>query len=134
MIVAAIMAKKLKYKSETQNSFKEGIKVVLDAVPSLLLILIVIGGKRMEIRYASSNKDAKFYDTERLREEYLIQDLFTPNNIRLVYSHFDRIIVGGICPTTEVVKLEGSKELGSDYFLERRDGNYKCRRSRSYHS
>ena len=45
----------------------------------------------MEIRYASSNKDAKFYDTERLREEYLIQDLFTPNNIRLVYSHFDRI-------------------------------------------
>lgn len=44
MIVAAIMAKKLKYKSETQNSFKEGIKVVLDAVPSLLLILIVIGG------------------------------------------------------------------------------------------
>lgn len=36
--------KKLKYKSETQNSFKEGIKVVLDAVPSLLLILIVIGG------------------------------------------------------------------------------------------
>lgn len=44
MIVAAIMAKKLKYKSETQNSFKEGIKVVLDVVPSLLLILIVIGG------------------------------------------------------------------------------------------
>lgn len=44
MIVAAIMAKKLKYKFETQNSFKEGIKVVLDAVPSLLLILIVIGG------------------------------------------------------------------------------------------
>lgn len=75
----------------------------------------------MEIRYASSNKDAKFYDTERLREEYLIQDLFTPNNIRLVYYHFDRIIVGGICPTTEVVKLEGSKELGSDYFLERRE-------------
>ena len=42
MIVAAIMAKKLKYKSENKNSFKEGMKVVLDAVPSLLLI--VIGG------------------------------------------------------------------------------------------
>lgn len=44
MIVAAIMAKKLKYKSENKNSFKEGMKVVLDAVPSLLLIIIVIGG------------------------------------------------------------------------------------------
>lgn len=75
----------------------------------------------MEIRYASSNKDAKAYDTTRLREEYLIQDLFTPNNIKLVYSHYDRIIVGGVCPTTEEIKLEGSKELGSNFFLERRE-------------
>lgn len=75
----------------------------------------------MEIRYASSNKDAKHYDTTRLREEYLIQDLFTTNNIKLVYSHYDRIIVGGACPTTETIKLEGSKELGSNFFLERRE-------------
>lgn len=75
----------------------------------------------MEIRYASSNKDAKAYDTTRLREEYLIQDLFTPNNIKLVYSHYDRIIVGGVCPTSEEIKLEGSKELGSNFFLERRE-------------
>ncbi|NME35515.1 5-dehydro-4-deoxy-D-glucuronate isomerase [Fusobacterium sp. FSA-380-WT-3A] len=75
----------------------------------------------MEIRYASSNKDAKSYDTTRLREEYLIQDLFTTNNIKLVYSHYDRIIVGGVCPTTEEIKLEGSKELGSNFFLERRE-------------
>lgn len=75
----------------------------------------------MEIRYASSNKDAKFYDTTRLREEYLIQDLFLPNEIKLVYSHIDRIIVGGACPVNEVIKLEGSKELGSNFFLERRE-------------
>lgn len=75
----------------------------------------------MEIRYASSNKDAKAYDTTKLREEYLIQDLFTPNNIKLVYSHYDRIIVGGVCPITKEIKLEGSKELGSNFFLERRE-------------
>ncbi|WP_163468701.1 5-dehydro-4-deoxy-D-glucuronate isomerase [Fusobacterium sp. IOR10] len=75
----------------------------------------------MEIRYASSNKDAKKYDTNRLREEYLIQELFKPNKLKLVYSHFDRIIVGGVCPTTETLKLIGSKELGSDFFLERRE-------------
>ena len=75
----------------------------------------------MEIRYASSNKDAKLYTTERLRDEYLIENLFTANILKLVYSHFDRIIIGGCCPTTETVVLEGSKELGSDYFLERRE-------------
>ncbi|WP_462427563.1 5-dehydro-4-deoxy-D-glucuronate isomerase [Fusobacterium varium] len=75
----------------------------------------------MEIRYASSNKDAKDYDTERLREEYLIEDLFTSDNIKLVYSHIDRIIVGGACPHGDVLKLEGSKELGSNFFLERRE-------------
>lgn len=75
----------------------------------------------MEIRYASSNKDAKSYDTSRLREEYLIQDLFLPDQIKLVYSHFDRIIIGGVSPVKETIKLEGSKELGSNYFLERRE-------------
>ena len=75
----------------------------------------------MEIRYASSNKDAKHYDTTRLREEYLIENLFVPNNLKLVYSHIDRIIVGGACPKGEALKLEGSKELGSNFFLERRE-------------
>lgn len=75
----------------------------------------------MEIRYASSNKDAKSYDTDRLREEYLIENLFTSDNLKLIYSHIDRIIVGGACPHKEILKLEGSKELGSNFFLERRE-------------
>lgn len=75
----------------------------------------------MEIRYASSNKDAKNYDTNRLREEYLIENLFTPDDLKLVYSHIDRIIVGGVCPCKDILKLKGSKELGSNFFLERRE-------------
>ena len=75
----------------------------------------------MEIRYASSNKDAKNYDTQRLRDEYLIENLFMENEIKLVYSHIDRIIVGGIFPITEKIKLKGGKELGSNFFLERRE-------------
>ena len=75
----------------------------------------------MEIRYASSNKDAKNYDTQRLRDEYLIENLFMENEIKLLYSHIDRIIVGGIFPITEKIKLKGEKELGSNFFLERRE-------------
>ena len=73
----------------------------------------------MEIRYASNNKDAKNYDTQRLRDEYLIENLFMENEIKLVYSHIDRIIVGGVFPITEKIKLKGGKELGSNFFLQR---------------
>lgn len=75
----------------------------------------------MEIRYASSNKDAKFYDTQRLREEYLIENLFIDNEATLIYSHFDRIIVGGIKPIDSEIFLSASKKLGVNYFLERRE-------------
>ncbi|MDF2951791.1 MAG: 5-dehydro-4-deoxy-D-glucuronate isomerase, partial [Anaerocolumna sp.] len=46
----------------------------------------------MDIRYASSPKDVKYFTTERLREEFLIQDLFVPGTTNMIYSHIDRII------------------------------------------
>lgn len=52
----------------------------------------------MELRTAASPKDVKFYTTERLREEFLIDDLFKPDEIKLVYSHIDRIITGSAVP------------------------------------
>ncbi|KID48816.1 hypothetical protein C095_08750 [Fusobacterium necrophorum subsp. funduliforme B35] len=72
----------------------------------------------MEIRYASSNKDVKNYDTVRLREEYLIENLFLQDEIKLVYSHIDRIIVGGAFPIEKAIELKSGKELGSDFFLK----------------
>lgn len=75
----------------------------------------------MEVRCASNPKDVKNYDTKRLREEFLIQNLFVPGEIKMVYSHVDRIITGAACPTTSPILLEGSKELASDFFLQRRE-------------
>lgn len=74
-----------------------------------------------EIRYASSNRDAKNYDTKRLREEFHIGGLFKNDEVKLVYSHFDRIIAGSVCPVEKELKLEAGKEIGTDYFLERRE-------------
>ena len=39
----------------------------------------------------------------------------------MVYSHIDRIIIAGLMPVYQELKLEGGKELASDYFLERRE-------------
>ena len=75
----------------------------------------------MEIRYPAHPEDFKTYDTAKLRQEYLIEGLFTPGDLKLVYSQIDRIIVGGVCPTTAALRLEGGKALGSDFFLQRRE-------------
>ncbi len=75
----------------------------------------------MEVRTACSPKDAKHYDTERMREEFLVENLFVPDEIVLVYSHIDRIIFGGAMPVSGPLKLEAGDELRADYFLERRE-------------
>lgn len=76
---------------------------------------------KMEVRNASNSKDVKHYTTERLREEFLIQNLFTKDNISMVYSHIDRIITAGFMPVLHELKLEAGKELAADYFLQRRE-------------
>ena len=76
---------------------------------------------KMEIRQASNAKDVKYYTTERLREEFHISNLFTKDNIRMVYSHIDRIITAGLMPVRQSLKLEGGKEIAADYFLQRRE-------------
>ncbi len=75
----------------------------------------------MRNRYANNPRDSKRYDTEELRENYLVEDIFKDDQIELVYSHVDRIIFGGIKPVYKELKLEAGKEMGVDYFLERRE-------------
>ena len=75
----------------------------------------------MELRTAASPRDVKTYDTARLREEFLIQDLFRPDDIKLVYSHIDRIITGSATPVTKALVLTAGDELRAEYFLQRRE-------------
>lgn len=75
----------------------------------------------MELRTAASPKDVKHYDTKRLREEFLIQGLFAADEIKLVYSHIDRIITGAATPVEKELKLTAGDELRADYFLQRRE-------------
>ena len=75
----------------------------------------------MEIRTYSSPRDVKTYDTERLREEFLIENLFAEDEIKLVYSYIDRIITGSAVPVKKELKLTAGDELRAEYFLERRE-------------
>jgi len=74
----------------------------------------------MEIRYAHHPEDFKTYTTEKMRQEFLIPDVMVPGEIKLVYSHVDRIIAGGAVPV-KPLSLQAGKEMGVDFFLERRE-------------
>ena len=74
-----------------------------------------------EIRYATNPDDFRSYDTERIRKDFLVQGLMTEGQIKLVYSHYDRYIVGGAVPGKDPLKLEYIDPLKAGYFLERRE-------------
>ena len=75
----------------------------------------------MEIRYAIHPEHMKSLDTENIRKQFLVEGLFGQNALKMVYSHVDRIIAGGACPVDGKLALAVTKELGVDYFLERRE-------------
>ena len=58
-----------------------------------------------EIRYASHPEDAKGYDTARLRKEHLIEKIFSVDEVNMVYSLYDRLVVGGAMPVNETLVL-----------------------------
>ena len=72
-------------------------------------------------RYASHPNDAKNYTTERIREEFLIENLFSKDEVNLVYSMYDRLIVGGAMSINQSLKLETIPYLKSENFLDRRE-------------
>lgn len=77
----------------------------------------------MEIRQAIHSAHAKTLDTQGLREQFLIEELFVKNELKMVYSHLDRNIIGGALPVEESITVPASlsKQTGTDYFLERRE-------------
>jgi 4-deoxy-L-threo-5-hexosulose-uronate ketol-isomerase len=59
--------------------------------------------------------------TEELRNAFLTERLMQADTLRLVYTHYDRVILGGVCPVHKKVTLENDPELRADFFLQRRE-------------
>ena len=75
----------------------------------------------MDVRQGVHSAHAKMMTTEDLRREFLIDTIFSPGEVTMTYSHIDRIVVGGVCPTDKPLAIEAGKEFGVDYLLERRE-------------
>jgi 4-deoxy-L-threo-5-hexosulose-uronate ketol-isomerase len=75
----------------------------------------------MNIRFAISPSEAKQFNTEQLRENFLVSSLMQDDTVQLVYTHYDRVIIGGAKPVNKSLSLPNHPELKADYFLERRE-------------
>ena len=75
----------------------------------------------MEVRYDSSPREVSRMGSEELREQFLVEALMVADEVRLVYSHYDRVIIGGVKPVSRSVELPTHPELKADYFLQRRE-------------
>ena len=74
-----------------------------------------------EIRYAAHPEDVKHYDTQRLRRDFLVEKLFAEDEVNMVYSMYDRIVVGGAMPVKESLTLEAIDPLKAPCFTHRRE-------------
>ena len=75
----------------------------------------------METRFAISPTEAKQFDTTQLRDNFLAQQLMVDDTVQLLYTHYDRVIIGGAKPVGKTITLPNHPELRADYFLERRE-------------
>ncbi len=75
----------------------------------------------MEIRYSADNVRYQRMTTDELRESFLINNLFQKDEITLLYSDIDRVIVGSATPTEQKLALSSAEELGAEYFTQRRE-------------
>ncbi|MDO4948776.1 MAG: 5-dehydro-4-deoxy-D-glucuronate isomerase [Bacteroidales bacterium] len=75
------------------------------------------------VQTACHPSDVKHYDTDRLRESFVMEKVMAPDEINITYTLYDRLIYGGVMPVNKELKLEWFRELGPDvkFFLERRE-------------
>jgi len=75
----------------------------------------------MRVLYGVGPADIPSMDTERLRTEFLVDDLFAPGAIHFVYTHVDRMILGGAVPLANALSFGDGADVGTEHFFTARE-------------
>lgn len=75
----------------------------------------------MQIRFTNSPAETAAMNTQQLRNNFLVDNLVLNDQLKLVYTHYDRMIIGGVKPVKKTLQLPTDDELKADYFLQRRE-------------
>lgn len=94
-------------------------------ITAMLMMGMTLFSANAQVNYtvqtACHPQDVKHYDTERLREAFLMEKVMAPDEINVTYTLYDRLIYGGAMPVTKELKLEAFDELKAEHFLDRRE-------------
>jgi 4-deoxy-L-threo-5-hexosulose-uronate ketol-isomerase len=80
----------------------------------------------IEERWGTHPNDVKHYDTAQLRKEFLVETIFLPDQVNMVYTHNDRLVIGGALPVKEDLPLETLPLLRAENFCDRRELGIVC--------
>jgi 4-deoxy-L-threo-5-hexosulose-uronate ketol-isomerase len=75
----------------------------------------------MKTYFSPNPEHYRQLDTEALRSAFLIESLFRPGILDLVYTDADRAIIGSAVPTGSPINLIADAELRAAFFCERRE-------------
>ncbi len=79
----------------------------------------------MEIRYSANPRDIDGYTTKQLREEFVYENFFHADKVTYMFSHIERVLLGGVIPATGEVRfddfIDAPADLGNDYLLAARE-------------
>jgi 4-deoxy-L-threo-5-hexosulose-uronate ketol-isomerase len=75
----------------------------------------------MKLRYTADINSYKRMTNAELKQAFVVEDVFVAGQTVLTYTDVDRAIVGSAVPQQQPLELPQSKELGSDYFCQRRE-------------
>ena len=75
----------------------------------------------MKVIHSVHPEDFSNYDTQKIRENFLLDNLVQPDKIECVYTHYDRMIIGAANPVDQALQLGTYEQLKADHFLSRRE-------------
>ncbi len=75
----------------------------------------------MKVLYGAAPDDVKGYDTQRLRDAFLMTDLFAADRVNFTYTHVDRLILGGAMPVRTSLTFGSGEDIGTTYLLSARE-------------
>lgn len=75
----------------------------------------------MKVLHQVHPSDFSRYNTQQIRDNFLLQQLVEPEKVNCVYTHYDRMIIGAATPAGDALTLATYDQLKTPYFLSRRE-------------
>ena len=86
-----------------------------------ILTLVLATTVNFTVQTAVHPDDFKHYDTEKIRDRFVMEKVMEKDKINVTYTMYDRLVYGGAMPVEKELTLEPFDELKAEHFLDRRE-------------